>query len=228
MAGFACRHRSRSWQLRRLPRQFFLVGPDAAQIGLIYFCDTAAVVAPLGSSEVELLSEIESYDPQCDVGCDDACLHAHDGQCDDGGSGSSFSVCGLGWDCEDCGSRYCLSATSSGGTNMVDALALAKDSLDLAREAQNEATGHPRRGAVVMLTDGSNQPDYGGDEQTIAQAGQLKAAGYLVVAAGFGEADANVLGAITFSATCVRGNGRGHVARTGRGAVLAAAGIAAE
>ena len=79
---------------------------------------------------------------------------------------------------------------------MVDALALAKDSLDLAREAQNEATGNPRRGAVVMLTDGSNQPDYGGDEQTIAQAGQLKAAGYLVVAAGFGEADAIVLGAM--------------------------------
>lgn len=37
--------------------------------------------------------------------CDDTCSYAYDGVCDDGGEGSSFSVCDCGTDCSDCGER---------------------------------------------------------------------------------------------------------------------------
>jgi|GEM_PF-2561296 len=37
--------------------------------------------------------------------CDNSCAYAYDGTCDDGGSGSSWSVCDCGTDCYDCGDR---------------------------------------------------------------------------------------------------------------------------
>ena len=37
--------------------------------------------------------------------CSDACPFAFDQQCDDGGDGSEFSICGIGTDCDDCGPR---------------------------------------------------------------------------------------------------------------------------
>lgn len=37
--------------------------------------------------------------------CIDSCHWSKDGTCDDGGSGSEFSVCELGTDCSDCGDR---------------------------------------------------------------------------------------------------------------------------
>jgi hypothetical protein len=37
--------------------------------------------------------------------CDDTCLDANDGDCDDGGPGSDFDLCDLGTDCGDCGLR---------------------------------------------------------------------------------------------------------------------------
>ncbi len=37
--------------------------------------------------------------------CDDTCVHASDGHCDDGGSGSEYFDCPHGTDCQDCGSR---------------------------------------------------------------------------------------------------------------------------
>jgi len=37
--------------------------------------------------------------------CDNTCSYAYDGVCDDGGNGSSFSVCDCGTDCFDCGER---------------------------------------------------------------------------------------------------------------------------
>lgn len=40
-----------------------------------------------------------------DDDCSNTCLYAFDGTCDDGGPGSSFSLCMLGTDCSDCGSR---------------------------------------------------------------------------------------------------------------------------
>lgn len=42
-------------------------------------------------------------------GCTNTCRFANDGDCDDGGPGSDFSLCSLGTDCNDCGPR------SSGG-----------------------------------------------------------------------------------------------------------------
>jgi hypothetical protein len=38
-------------------------------------------------------------------GCTDTCEDADDGFCDDGGDGSDTSICALGTDCTDCGSR---------------------------------------------------------------------------------------------------------------------------
>lgn len=37
--------------------------------------------------------------------CNNDCLWANDGQCDDGGDGSDTSLCGEGSDCDDCGPR---------------------------------------------------------------------------------------------------------------------------
>ncbi|MEM6956302.1 MAG: hypothetical protein AAF645_11455 [Myxococcota bacterium] len=38
-------------------------------------------------------------------GCTNTCSFADDGDCDDGGPGSDFSVCDFGTDCGDCGPR---------------------------------------------------------------------------------------------------------------------------
>ncbi|RVU44722.1 hypothetical protein FRC91_07150 [Bradymonadales bacterium TMQ1] len=45
--------------------------------------------------------------PQLEPGeiCTNTCRYAGDGQCDDGGPASQFSLCELGTDCEDCGIR---------------------------------------------------------------------------------------------------------------------------
>lgn len=37
--------------------------------------------------------------------CDNSCSDAYDGYCDDGGPGSSYSICECGTDCFDCGER---------------------------------------------------------------------------------------------------------------------------
>lgn len=37
--------------------------------------------------------------------CSNTCSYAGDGDCDDGGPGSDFSLCEYGTDCEDCGCR---------------------------------------------------------------------------------------------------------------------------
>jgi hypothetical protein len=37
--------------------------------------------------------------------CEDTCLFAYDGECDDGGPDADWSVCDLGTDCADCGPR---------------------------------------------------------------------------------------------------------------------------
>jgi subtilisin-like proprotein convertase family protein len=40
--------------------------------------------------------------------CTNTCGYASDGDCDDGGTGSAYSVCNLGTDCADCGTRTTL------------------------------------------------------------------------------------------------------------------------
>jgi len=53
-----------------------------------------------------LLVLLESAVGQIVGTCDDSCVHAFDGDCDDGGIGSEFALCStLGTDCTDCGSR---------------------------------------------------------------------------------------------------------------------------
>ena len=37
--------------------------------------------------------------------CTNSCPFASDGDCDDGGPGADFSLCDLGTDCNDCGTR---------------------------------------------------------------------------------------------------------------------------
>lgn len=43
--------------------------------------------------------------PSDDTLCTETCMYAADGECDDGGPGSLYSVCELGTDCTDCGAR---------------------------------------------------------------------------------------------------------------------------
>ena len=44
-------------------------------------------------------------EPAATEGCSNTCEYAFDGECDDGGEGSLYSLCSLGTDCNDCGSR---------------------------------------------------------------------------------------------------------------------------
>ena len=37
--------------------------------------------------------------------CTNSCSTSYDGECDDGGPGSLYSICGYGTDCSDCGVR---------------------------------------------------------------------------------------------------------------------------
>lgn len=43
--------------------------------------------------------------PQSPGACSNSCYHSSDGECDDGGAGSQYSLCELGTDCADCGVR---------------------------------------------------------------------------------------------------------------------------
>jgi hypothetical protein len=49
--------------------------------------------------------------PPATAGCSNTCPYYGDGECDDGGPGSLYSLCELGTDCMDCGSR------AEGGTD---------------------------------------------------------------------------------------------------------------
>jgi hypothetical protein len=42
---------------------------------------------------------------RANAGCENSCSTAYDNECDDGGPGSLYSICGLGTDCADCGAR---------------------------------------------------------------------------------------------------------------------------
>ncbi len=53
--------------------------------------------------------------------CNDLCIFAFDGECDDGGPGSNYAVCDYGSDCGDCGPREAGGAGAAGesGENLV-------------------------------------------------------------------------------------------------------------
>lgn len=47
--------------------------------------------------------------------CSNTCNYPGDGECDDGGVGSDYSVCAFGTDCDDCGPRDASDAAGAGG-----------------------------------------------------------------------------------------------------------------
>ena len=61
------------------------------------------------STELPLASASSSSSSASSSGgsqlCNNTCRYAHDGACDDGGTGSQTSLCTLGSDCADCGPR---------------------------------------------------------------------------------------------------------------------------
>jgi hypothetical protein len=62
-------------------------------------------------------------DVQEGTGCTNTCEFAHDGTCDDGGTGSSWDVCFLGTDCADCGVRdvsVCSDTCRDAGDGICD------------------------------------------------------------------------------------------------------------
>jgi hypothetical protein len=73
-------------------------------------CDDADADSYPGGTEVPN----DGIDQDCDGAdfidasllCDDSCTYANDGECDDGGTDSTYSACALGTDCTDCGNRY--------------------------------------------------------------------------------------------------------------------------
>ena len=52
--------------------------------------------------------------------CDNTCTDASDSFCDDGGSGSEYSICSYGTDCDDC-SQLCLQPVPSSTCQLPDA-----------------------------------------------------------------------------------------------------------
>ncbi|MEZ4720388.1 MAG: hypothetical protein R2813_00755 [Flavobacteriales bacterium] len=61
-----------------------------------------------GGEEEEEPVEEKPIQTEEEVKCDNECYFAMDGQCDDGGPGSSSSYCNFGTDCEDCGKRVVI------------------------------------------------------------------------------------------------------------------------
>ena len=66
---------------------------------------SAVAVAALFLSGCDMLAP-QSNPPTAGGGlCTNTCPYAGDGECDDGGAGSLYDLCGLGTDCTDCGTR---------------------------------------------------------------------------------------------------------------------------
>ena len=78
------------------------LGTDCADCG-----PRAAPCTSVSSPPPPLASSYASYGVQDGCLCGNTCNSAGDGDCDDGGSGSEYSVCTLGTDCADCGRREC-------------------------------------------------------------------------------------------------------------------------
>jgi hypothetical protein len=76
-----------------------LAGLDATSLPA---CETTAAMCPALLPSGDGRSGAKS--PKAD-GCNDDCLYARDGRCDDGGDGSDSDQCAFGSDCTDCGSR---------------------------------------------------------------------------------------------------------------------------
>ena len=95
----------------------FGLGPNAHLrcVQILVTSVLCACVGPVGSlGEIQQNKSLEqSYSLPGDsqfasegsAACENTCEYAFDNECDDGGPGSAYSVCALGTDCSDCGSR---------------------------------------------------------------------------------------------------------------------------
>lgn len=105
----------------------------------------------------------DGIDQDCDGSdqpglCDDSCVDADDGYCDDGGPNAEYTICGFGSDCSDCGAR--MDSDNDGfyddeGVEPLDAT-LVLDCED------NDAGVYP--GASEVPNDGIDQDCSGADE----------------------------------------------------------------
>ncbi len=72
---------------------------------------SASDVTPVGDSPADSggtpadSGDTPEPTPDFASGCTETCPYSGDGDCDDGGDGSAYSVCEFGTDCRDCGSR---------------------------------------------------------------------------------------------------------------------------
>lgn len=64
-----------------------------------------AIVACKKDPEEEEEPEVPELEFNTSVFCDNSCYFSEDGECDDGGYGSTSSLCKFGTDCADCGKR---------------------------------------------------------------------------------------------------------------------------
>lgn len=76
----------------------------------------------------------EVAEPSTDsvVACDDTCTWAFDGECDDGGEFSDYSICALGTDCSDCGDRVSEGDLRELGVAGLDAKVDSRDRVQVA------------------------------------------------------------------------------------------------
>uniref|UniRef100_A0A7S4M2N9 Uncharacterized protein n=1 Tax=Prymnesium polylepis TaxID=72548 RepID=A0A7S4M2N9_9EUKA len=58
--------------------------------------------------------------PVSPIAACDSCIHASDGECDDGGPGSAYSLCDTGTDCTDCGVESGSGDSGTSGRQLQD------------------------------------------------------------------------------------------------------------
>jgi hypothetical protein len=86
-------------------RELLAKGYSAAVLGLV-FGGAARLTACKDDKKSDDEGDTDTGACEPNTLCSDTCTYANDGACDDGGDGSSYSVCELGSDCTDCGTRY--------------------------------------------------------------------------------------------------------------------------
>ena len=89
-------------------------GDDDYCCGGSFFCSNDSAEYAAGEGGVLCCAAARRLQSGGDQ-CTNTCTYANDGWCDDGESGSAFSVCPCGSDCADCGTRTTCTATDASG-----------------------------------------------------------------------------------------------------------------